>query len=739
MAIPTGIQDIWQCQHHGLDEVLRQCGVLGASLENISIVAGLLGISVFGLLSYLFSRSVLIPLMKFPIWIGLIRHHAVGIDNTPRANRFVHGRANELDQLHKMFRKHNAAAIVGNIATIRAQGGMGKTTLAEEYARQYRKEYAAIWFVSAVSPNSIAGAFSALGRRIGITRDKRIPIVEFATEVLNVALQHGKPWLIVFDNAPTPDKLRPFLESREGVHYIITSRYSDWTNVAQTIDVGVLPALDSLALLVQEAQYQDGGFYHLAVDVLGCFPLALVVAGGYLRQTRVSSNDYETALAQHLDDVPLNDKYENSVLRVVLQSCKDISPDAFSLLLLLAYFPPDAISAESILKTARATAESSFWDDAPKILRDILRNPIKLGEAFAELTRFSLLVEVQADPTMFEAGERVLAIHRLTQYVLRARMTNEERQFFGSLIVNIMRGMVPEKKGLQYETDLWSSYERIVPFALNLLNFDSYLDMGSAELAAKLCNSSAIYYRFVIGDLNSALSLIEGALRISKRAFGLEHKFTTTCMGNMADILGELGFDSDAESIFEKTIAIRQKSLGEFDAALAFTHNNYAEFLKKRGRYRDAVEHFGKAVTIREMNQLHGDRLTVISRSNLAETKALLASLEANKAALAAARADAEKALHDLGNETNVESVASSNTPAIALCAAQLASVLRLNGDVLGATAGQERAFRLYLKLYGPNHPDVWDASGRLAEYLEEAGEQSRAQAIRSGDFSNYQ
>lgn len=79
-----------------------------------------------------------------------------GLANLPEvASGVFAGRASELTELRRMLTGQGRAVIYG-------VGGTGKSTLALHYARRYRGDYTAVWWVGAESPEQIRDGFAAL-------------------------------------------------------------------------------------------------------------------------------------------------------------------------------------------------------------------------------------------------------------------------------------------------------------------------------------------------------------------------------------------------------------------------------------------------------------------------------------------------------------------------------------------------------------------------------------------------
>ncbi|MDN3028406.1 hypothetical protein [Streptomyces sp. S.PB5] len=122
-----------------------------------------------------------------------------------------------------------------------------------------------------------------------------------AASALLAELRTRSRWLLVFDNAETPDALAPFLPGGPG-HVLITSRNPHWTSYAVPLDVATLSLAESVALLrAQGAVLTDADADHIATN-LDDLPLALAQAAALLTRG-LSSVDLREELAANLVEV----------------------------------------------------------------------------------------------------------------------------------------------------------------------------------------------------------------------------------------------------------------------------------------------------------------------------------------------------------------------------------------------------------------------------------------------------
>jgi len=126
-------------------------------------------------------------------------------------------------------------------------GGVGKSTLAAEYARRYRDaHYGGLW------------------------------IEERARQLLQSLPIKDRPWLLVFDNVDGPESVEAYLPHHPHIHVIQTSRQTRGWPEVKAVQTYVLdfktPDSDGVQLLMHHAK-RDGveaAVHGLAQALGGC-------------------------------------------------------------------------------------------------------------------------------------------------------------------------------------------------------------------------------------------------------------------------------------------------------------------------------------------------------------------------------------------------------------------------------------------------------------------------------------
>jgi hypothetical protein len=128
--------------------------------------------------------------------------------NVPYArNPAFTGREALLDALHAA---RAAAHPVALTQVLRGLGGVGKTQVALEYAYRFAQAFRVIWWLRAEEPATLAADYAALAELLPFPAGARAdPDAQVAA--VRAWLEGHDGWLLIFDNAPEPAAVTPYL------------------------------------------------------------------------------------------------------------------------------------------------------------------------------------------------------------------------------------------------------------------------------------------------------------------------------------------------------------------------------------------------------------------------------------------------------------------------------------------------------------------------------------------------
>jgi hypothetical protein len=133
----------------------------------------------------------------------------------PRFASFT-GRADELDRLDAILMRDKPAAVtqasVGR-AAVQGMGGVGKTSLAIEYAHRFRGLYAGVCWCPAETRTGLLSALANLAVTLGAATPEEADVEKAAKAALRRLAEQRATWLLIYDNVTSPEEVVELLPS----------------------------------------------------------------------------------------------------------------------------------------------------------------------------------------------------------------------------------------------------------------------------------------------------------------------------------------------------------------------------------------------------------------------------------------------------------------------------------------------------------------------------------------------
>ena len=510
--------------------------------------------------------------------------------NIPARNPGFTGR----DELLAAVRDRLAAGDRAVVQALQGLGGVGKTQLAIEYAHRYADEYDVAWWVNAEQAGLIGDQFAALGTALGCIQPGAGSDTVRAA-VLADLRQRGR-WLLVFDNAETPADIRPWLPGGGG-QVLITSRARAWAELAAPVEVDVLARAESVAILRDRVPGLSAADAGRLADRLGDLPLAVAQAAGFMAETGTSAAQYLDLLAtqagQLLDQPVPGSSYPRSLAaatRLAAGRLDDEDPAAAQLASVCAFLAPEPVP-EDLFTGAPG--------ELPGELAARAADPLAWRQTLARLTRQSLA----------RIDQRGLVLHRLTQAILRDRLTPEQAAATRACTEAILAAANPRDAG---NPVTWPRWAQLMP---HLLAAD-LAATGSRDLRWMACN--ACWYLLARGDTRTAHDLAAELRRHWRDRLGDDDENTRATATYLAWALRNMGRYAAARDLDEDNLARRRRVLGDDHPDTLVSATNLANDLRYLGEHQAAreLEEDTLARSRRVLGEDHRD--TLISANNLA-------------------------------------------------------------------------------------------------------------------------
>lgn len=591
-----------------------------------------------------------------------------------------------------------ARALDGNDAQTRTQvlhgvGGVGKTHVALEFAYRHREQYDLGWWLPAEDESALGVAYAKMVRALGGK-----PAVDATPEELRLTLEgllaKFKRWIIVFDNAPDADAVRPFLPSpRESGAVLLTSRSANWKGTAQPFCLRVFERPDSVGFLRKRTgRNETPAVAQRLTQALGDLPLALEQAGALIAEADITYAHYLSRFEDHWAELlrsgRASGEYPDTVAMTWELGFRQLEMDepmAAALLNVCAYFAPIEIPRVFLQQAGGSV---------PRPLGTAVETQAGLDGLIAGLLRFSLVA----------ANEKGLSVHRLIAALTRDRLPEDHQRNWCGIAQRMMKDALRFEDGA---VDAWIELAPVLPHALAIAKHAEDLDVDAASNAHLL--NQAGQFLFQLGHFNQARAAFERALALNLQAHGEDDPRRSAIENNLGRVLNRLGEHRRARQHFETAMNVDSAAYGETHPHVAESANNYGISLQIAGDVEDAMQQFEWALSVVE--------------THFGPTHPKVASVVNNLGYSLAGMGDLERALTHFGRALETaEASYGKNHPVVANIRTNLGIVHRLRGSGDLAKSEFERALLIAESLLGPQHPDVARNLTHLGLLLHESG-----------------
>ncbi|GAA1412165.1 FxSxx-COOH system tetratricopeptide repeat protein [Kitasatospora putterlickiae] len=606
------------------------------------------------------------------------------LDQPPRCV----GREDALAWLRTTLTEAGGTAIT-QASTVHGLGGVGKSTLALAYAHRFRREYTAIWWITADSAAAIEQSLAELARRLRPTWPGTVS-QEQRAEWAMAWLQWHPGWLLLFDNVEDPGDLKRYLGALSGGHHLITSRRATgWPWSVRTYPLGTLDPHEATELICGYA-FPDGAptarerqeAHELAAE-MGYLPLALEQAGAYLRQNpSMTITAYRRNLPTKLDKAADGLDAERTITRIwtqTLQALATRDPLAVDLLHTLAWLAPDNVPI-----TLLGAADDDDFHEALGLLK---------AYSMATVTRDTV------------------SVHRLVQTVLRDTAPAEpDGSPAGRHAAEdaLMRALNPGRHPHPYVTPQWDTHlPHLIALAATATG-DPQDDhaAGLYPAAARRLNEQ--------GHAARAIPLLHAVLRLNEQVLGDVHPHTLASRNNLASAYESAGDFQRAILLLETTLTQREQVLGDVHADTLISRNNLAYAYESAGDLQRAIPLY--ETTLTQCEQVFGETAphTLASRNNLAYAYESAGDFQRAIPLLETTLTQCEQVF----GETAPHTLASRNN---------LAGAYESAGDLQRAIPLLETTLTQAEQVLGDVHPHTLAIRNNLAGAYESAGDLRRA------------
>ncbi|WP_285222929.1 FxSxx-COOH system tetratricopeptide repeat protein [Frankia nepalensis] len=662
------------------------------------------------------------------------RAFPVGWNVPARLVRFV-GREDLLREIDTVLAGAPRVALVA----LEGMGGVGKTSLAVEYAHRHAHDYQVVYWVAAERPELVARQLGALAGLL------ELPVGAGADRVW-AALGAFERWLVVFDNVEDPEAVARFRPSGGG-RVLVTSRQRAARGLGIPVTVPLFTRAASVELLTARAPGLDADSAGGLAALLGDLPLAVEQAAGFLDATSLPVAEYGRLLSERPEDVvdqgQVLDRAGLTVANLWTLSVASLRarcPAAVELLELCALFAAEPVPL-------------GLFTASPDVLGDSL-----LGAAARDTADWAGVVGalVGYNLARLDSDSDRLTVHRLVAAATRRAMPAETVAGGLATVAGLLRAQLPDLN--RFTPGTWGPWRDLLPHVLAVAE-RALTTQGPAFGAAEWLAGGAANYLREHGQHTDAIRLLNQLIASEVRVLGPDDPRTLYARSRLAVVHEDAGRLDDAIAGYEAVLADRERILGDDHPDTVFSRRRLAGAQKSAGRHDDAIASYERVAAdhARILGRDHGE--TLLSRSLLAGAYQAAGRLAEAIAAHETDLADRERVLGPDGSGTLYarsilagayqavgrldealdlfEQVAAArertlgtNHLSTQMSRSLLADAYRAAGWHADAIALPRSVLDYRERVLGSQHPTAIHSRSLLAEALQDAGEHTEAIAL---------
>jgi tetratricopeptide (TPR) repeat protein/nucleoside phosphorylase len=474
-------------------------------------------------------------------------------------------------------------------------GGIGKTQIAIEYIYRHLNRYEQIFWVNAATGHTLIADFASMARQLDLSIDAEEEHGLLIKRMKHWLLEHDQ-WLLILDNANTPELVYDFLPGRYKGHILLTTQAQALGPLAQSIEVQELDEKDARALLLWRAKISasehemmnltlEDEAYNIRtiVTLLGGFPLALDQAGAYLEETGCSLAEYLTQLQQKAFALlqrrgATSREHPASLVAtwsLSFEKIEQADPLAADLLRFCAFLAPDSIPQE--LLAADGAPFVSQPDPHPTSFFSYF------DEAIALLRRFSMVRR--------HSHERTFSLHRLVQVVVKAQMDQPLQCFWAERVLQAVNAVFPAPG-----EPAWSQGHRYLPHvSVCMMHLHNY-PLNSPEAPGLFSRAGRWLHEHA--QYKEAETLYLCACRLEEQQGDADRPALVKTLDALARLNLDLGMYQQATSFSQRALALKKEVFGAEHPEVASTLYLLGRLSHAQVEYSQAQEFYQEALLL---------------------------------------------------------------------------------------------------------------------------------------------
>ena len=506
-----------------------------------------------------------------------------------------------------------------------------------------------IFWLDASSDQTVDQGYEAIGRDCGIKGDSK-SIRQWFTSL-------RESWLLILDNADDPEKdISEYFPIGNRGTILVTTRNAECRNHA-TVGSTKLEGMavnEAIALLLKSATIESVSdetqrLARSIVETLGCLALAIIQAGGYIRQNLCRLEEFPDIYSRHrqrlltYQPIQANVRYKLTVYttwEISIDKIKSIAEgsssriskeaarNAMELLQIFCFWHFDGISEEMFRKAGTNSFQSYDYYREMAIPRVLVVDDhgqwdaYPFRQAIALLSSFSLISS--------NGRDELISIHPLVHTWARDRLAEDERLNFWRVAVITLGASIPLGKTssdyklrrlrlphinscikIYYSRDVFTNDMQLLGastaehFARVYYERGQYKEsieleeqivkiretvLGNEDLLTLIARHNlAVSYKEVPDRRQDALRLLEPLVETRTRILGPENKYTLSSMHSLTFTYHCVNRMQDAIRLYEQVLKSRKRILGDEHEHTLVAMHNLAKVYSDLGRHDDAL------------------------------------------------------------------------------------------------------------------------------------------------------
>lgn len=473
-------------------------------------------------------------------------------------------------------------------------GGIGKTQLAINYAKQHYNSYSCILWLKATTEATLKNSLLAVANRILPPETfSKLDDDQLLFRVSNwLSTPDNTRWLLIFDNHDEPDQYRitQYYPSTAHGSIIITTRQPDRVNGEKVKVQSMDKEEESLRILAAQSGREnvtsDPDARQLAERLDG-HPLALTTAGAFLNSSSLSFSEYLQWYESKWKTIDSVKELADNPSRTLYTTWN----------LSFMWIQQENVQAANLLRFLAYLDHQDIWYEL-----------LQGGQGRDQPAWF---IELASSEFVFEGAMQTLAQYSLVESHRETHSYSLHMLVHDWILNDLNHDIDPNQYWLAFDcvashvsSGDWDNLSalrnrRITPHAVRLVG-EQFQKVGSQQLwlqnrlsetdvIAQLLNQQVQY--------EAAEQMYMRVLIGKEMALGREHTSTLSTVNNLGLLYYDQGKLAEAEYMYIRVLAGYEKALGHSHPSTLNTVSQLGNLYRAQGKLNEAEEMNIRALT----------------------------------------------------------------------------------------------------------------------------------------------